>query len=372
MRSVVPHAQGDAGARNGPDRYWWKRDNAGVCARPFAQGRLSRLRWLVLSAGISVALTSTASSSFANVPPYGPPISPGCILRKLTQVPLIPSGGHDIIPATLDDKPVSMLLDTGAAMTALTVATLDDLHLPHDRARSIVVFGIGRKLDAQYPAFVRSLKVGEVEWFNTDSVGIAGLSSEGQGAPAGLIGTDLLWRYDVELDFPGHTLTLWDAAGCSDRFVPWKGEYAALRLVPSRSRGFIVPVELDGHVLRAIIDTGADATSTTMSAALAAGAAPDALAADKAGLTAGAVGGHIATRTHVFDHLTIGPITLHRPAISVIEERWTDNDILIGMDVLRGRRIWFSYASGQIFIQQAVEADRAPVSVTTRDKDSKP
>ena len=66
--------------------------------------------------------------------------------------------------------------------------------------------------------------------------------------------------------------------------------------------------------------------------------------------TRGVGGGALPSRIHRFESLTVGNIGLSNPEIVVTDLRLRGIDLILGMDFLRSRRLWLSYASFRVFL----------------------
>jgi clan AA aspartic protease (TIGR02281 family) len=109
-------------------------------------------------------------------------------------------------------------------------------------------------------------------------------------------------------------------------------------------------VQLDGHRITAIIDTGAQKTTLSTTIARSMGMTEAALARDRLVKTKGATGKELSSRVHRFDRLDIGSVVVRGPEIVVTDLKVRDADIILGMDFLGSRRLWLSYASFRIFL----------------------
>lgn len=313
---------------------------------------LDRILWRLVAAmfalgnfGLLVVGVPARAQSF------GPRISPDCHLTKQAEVPIEYFQRHYVTTVSLNGHRVRMMIDTGASKSALLFDEIDALHLPHDRHQSITVNGLGGKLDAQHPVLINSIKVGDLEWLDVTVTGLAATSMGTGEAPVGLLGADILSQYDVEFDFPKGTMTFWSVAGCGDRFVPWQGRFSEFHPQRTGHNAFVIPVTINGHQLQALLDTGSDATSVTYSAALAAGVTPDAIELDRAGTRKGARGVALTSHVHRFDSMSIGPMTFRNAGLVVVDDAQGDFDMLLGIDFMRWRKVWFSYATNQVFMQ---------------------
>ena len=87
-------------------------------------------------------------------------------------------------------------------------------------------------------------------------------------------------------------------------------------------------------------------------AAIAMGVTAAILARDRPAAVRGAAAEQLAAHVHRFSRLEIGAEVLRNPEIIVTDVRLSDADLVLGIDFLRARRIWFSYGSRQIFIMR--------------------
>ena len=279
----------------------------------------------------------------------------GCRIERKAQLPLTESFGRFTTPVSINDQTLPMMVDTGAQRAFLSPSAADRLRLPFDPSRTLRPSGIAGPGDARNPRVARSIVFGGTTWpdypLQTTAVGRPEQAGE-PDAPMGLIGADILSAYDVELDFPARTATLYAVSGCSGQFVPWTGHYDLFVTGSAGAVLFVIPVKLDGHWLKALVDTGANTTSMTLAAAHAAGATDEALKADPLNTYFGAQGVAVAGRRHAFRTFSTGG-AYRRVQISVLDTSFGAFDMLLGMDFLRTRRMWLSYRTGQLFIQQA-------------------
>ncbi len=279
-----------------------------------------------------------------------------CRPTTVATVPLRLEGNAAVVDVALGGTVAPMLLDTGAERTMVTTRAVAAYHLPLDAWVGTVMRGAGGQLEERRDAAVRTVALGDVVLRRRGLSQQASLPVTAQdlgGSPpvAGLLGSDYLGSYDLDLDLAGGTLRLMDATGCAGRFLPWAGAYDAIPARPVPPRGtLLVPVTIDGHRLAANLDTGAGTSFVNARGMHALGLDAAALSADPGG-RATAVGGTLELRRHVFSALQLGALRVERPALTVATVPQSGYDMLLGMDLLRGRRVWISYATAQVFIQ---------------------
>jgi predicted aspartyl protease len=279
-----------------------------------------------------------------------------CRLERKGQLSLTESHGRFSAPVLIERQTLPMLIDTGAQRAAISPAMADRLKLPQDSSlsfRSVGIAGPGRE---QHPRIAGAVTFGATTWssYPLQTSDVVRPEQAGEpGAPVGLIGADMLSAYDIEIDFPGRVLTFYTAAGCTGAFVPWARPYDRLTPEPAPADMFVIPVMLNGRRLRALLDTGSNASSLSLAAAAGAGAGRAALEADARAAYVGAGGVTVGARGHRFGTFSIGKAAFRNVRIAVQDRDFAPFDMLLGVDFLRSRRVWLSYATRQVFIQPA-------------------
>ena len=104
----------------------------------------------------------------------------------------------------------------------------------------------------------------------------------------GVIGADTLSSFDVDLDLPHYRMILYQRQACPDAKPAWAEPYT--RITAGRSKGdhLFFPVQLDGRMIDAFVDTGAQLTMLSTRIAQALGVSVAALARDRPMTTSGA------------------------------------------------------------------------------------
>jgi predicted aspartyl protease len=166
----------------------------------------------------------------------------------------------------------------------------------------------------------------------------------------GLLGTDVLSDFDVELDLRRQSLALYQRQACPAAMPNWAGPYSSISTGLSPGGRFFFPVQLDGHRLTATIDTGSQLTVLTTAAAHAIGVTQAALSRDRSSTMQGIAGDPLSSRIHRFDKLELGNVVVANPQIVVADLSLREADLVLGVDLLISRRLWLSYGSRRIFI----------------------
>jgi len=288
--------------------------------------------------------------------------SGACQLKLEATLPMTKVLSHYTVPVDIDGHSYPMMVDSGAERTTLEPGIADALHLAEDSDRASDTKGVGGSVGYEYPRILPSLKIGSSEWIDLRVLAVSSgaVAPEAQAsAPVGILGANVLSRYDVEFDFPARTMSLYTASGCMGRFAPWQGDYQAYSADKTRGNRFILNLALNGHPLRAYVDTGTDLSLVTTAAADLAGVDSVALAHDPQSSGTGFGGMRIGTYRHKFS-MTIGTVNYPNASLTVANTSFQDAGMLLGTDFMRNRRVWLSYSTGWVFMQTAGENSDAP------------
>jgi predicted aspartyl protease len=274
-----------------------------------------------------------------------------CKLVRVAELPLVTMGGHYGVMARIDQVTRLVQVDTGAAATIIDLKIAKQLHLRIDRRHSSISNGIGNFGQVRRNVIPSTLAFGSLI-FHDRSTRVAPLTLTGQDEQQsiGLLGGDILSKFDVEFDFPSKTLSLYHAAQCSGRFAPWFDSYQAVAL---RREGPLLAVDagLNGQLVEALIDTGAPNSVISRRAATRIGVKPETMTEVKGKFSSGLnTSAPISIKAHRFDTMTLGSQTFPKQMIIVADVAFRPGDMLAGLDLFRRRKIWISYSTNQIFI----------------------
>jgi predicted aspartyl protease len=273
----------------------------------------------------------------------------GCTLQRRAAVPLRSARNFMLATVSLNGRDATMVVDTGAEATTLTPQAVALLRLPADSHGSLLrgVSGSVRSANARlHRLAINGMIVG-----SDLSVGVSEMPPfPGVHPPvAGLLGTDVLAHYEVELDVPGKYMALYSQHGCAG-YTPWP-EATAIPLQRTASGLAFVGAQVDGRRVRAMLDTGARTTLMTRATAMSLGvsAATLAGAASRNGVGIGL--GNIAFRQVRFAEIGLpGDLERNMP-VNIAELDLPGVDMLLGADYVDARHAWISYATGRLFIR---------------------
>ncbi|MGD0192342.1 MAG: retroviral-like aspartic protease family protein [Rhizomicrobium sp.] len=189
-----------------------------------------------------------------------------CKLGRIAEMDLTESQDSMSVPVSIEGTQSSMLVDTGASITALDPQATAALNIITHRIYQGQFFTAGGK-GFQEMAVIHSLGLGQSTASNVKTLVWPEPMFAPHG-PAGTLGVDFLRNYDVDIDFANHRLGLFSQDHCPGKVVYWQADAVAVIPVHVTNSGqIVVPVKLDGHQLYALLDTGSFNTTLTLEAA---------------------------------------------------------------------------------------------------------
>lgn len=250
------------------------------------------------------------------------------------------------VKGAVNGVPAKVLLDTGAAVTALTreIAERADLPVLHSEANYVGVGGYSQG----YEASIREFTLGPARWTRARMYVIWDISP-GQDV---ILGANYLFQNDVELRLNEGLISLFKPDGCNkDSFLAyWDPDAVVVPFLNKSDDRVWTKVEINGQALRAIIDTGAEVSFIDTSAATKLGATkptdPNAY-----GTMVGA--GKKVQRTWVtkFDTFAIGAEVIRNANLTVGNISMNDGtDVILGADFLRAHRVLIAPSQRQVYL----------------------
>jgi len=308
-------------------------------------------RWIVLS----LVLAGLAA-------PGGPAFA-ACVLGKVGELAVTMAGLTPTISAKIDGRPLKMVVDTGAFFSMLTPQAAVRLGLkvvptPADMGDYIEGLGGPQRVGV---ATAKSFTLMGDSFHDADfTVGAPQLG----GWTDGLLGENILGYADVELDLANGVIRLFKPEGCNDDvdLAYWApaGGYSSIRIQPATAPMYEIVghVQVNGHDMRAVFDTGAGRSYITRRAAREAG-----VTTQSPGVRAGGVGGGIGRRPFEtwiapFRSFRIGDEKVENTELRIGGASIADADMLIGADFFLSHRVYisnsqhrlyFSYLGGPVF-----------------------
>ena len=301
--------------------------------------------------------------------------------QRVTSVDMkIGDDGRIYVPVKVKNANKTLLVDTGGFWSELTKQTAVELRLSTHHIRYELV-GVGG--DTTNMTTTTSLLLGNLRADAADFMVIPDANGFATDMPdvAGLLAPNLLHDYDVDIDFSTMKLSLYSQNHCEGKAVNWPGGIAVLPMSLDSSDHIQIPVQLDGHNLTAILDTGATRSVLDVE-----------LAKSTFGLTPGdadtqEVGRLMRspqskTYSHRFKSLALGGIAIADPAVRLIPDLMRNKikdphanleggtrlprviekpgfgDMILGMNVIREWHVYIAYREQKLYLT------RSPVVVS--------
>ena len=279
----------------------------------------------------------------------------GCERLAVARLALRDDTGFLSIPASIAGRPVRLMIDTGSDAGLITPQAVRRLGLAEDATARIAVRGTGGAGDAAGIARIARLSLGTLRLDNV-LMPVGSLPAAPNLTPpvVGFLGGDLLSQFDLDIDVPHATLSLYRVELPSLACTPpptWSGRFATVPLTAHGVRRSLT-MRLDGKPVSALLDTGARSQIVSEAAALRTGASAAGLAADPGGITSGVDLREQIYHWHRFATLSIGDETVGSPVLTVapLAEPF---DMLLGSDWFAGHEAWISYATGELYFRSA-------------------
>ncbi len=339
---------------------------------------------LLLSALAAFSLAATAASVQSSPAAQAETLTekPACAAPQLVnsvKLEMVNGGPVMSVTATINDTPQRMLIDIGRMPVRLWERTAAKLHLTNQGAQYFDFAG-------RYSQ--RSSRVGDIKLGSMEGGGFHVLVVQDPNTEAapfdGIIGNDILFRYDVDLDFAHQKMNFYTPEQCEGAGIYWSpstitsvpivafsGVAYGDRSPVARLSTTYVPVTLDGHVFVALLDTSADRTFMNPEVAdKVFGLKPESLEA-----TSVSDGGTlIKAGAHTFSRLTLGGLTAGNVRVAVPLDVKTEStnifhgnkiaqdsfylheilpDMVIGMDILRHAHLYVGFQSARLYVAAA-------------------
>jgi predicted aspartyl protease len=179
-----------------------------------------------------------------------------CQLQQAIELPMTEiRDGHVSVPMTIAGQSVRMLVDTGGVFSMLTPPTVEALDLRPEMIPLARIQQYGG-LTIDHYVTAHDVSLGGVKG---DKFEFLVMPQHGYTPDiGGLLAPDIMRNYDVDLDFANRAFKLFSPDHCEGRVVYWTHDpYGTVEVSLNDFGQMTVPVMLDGHEIRAMIDTGA-------------------------------------------------------------------------------------------------------------------
>lgn len=297
-----------------------------------------------------------------------------CALKEMASLDMTDlPGGVFLVPVQINGASRMFLVDTGAVFSKLSQPIAEQLQL---KARVLdssdnTYMSNGQRLNKA--VMVDSLLIGHNEAKNIRLV-----LDPTPAAPGidGVLASDLLKFFDVDLDFGHKKFKLFSQDHCEGKVVYWTDAYVEVpftmlssSLITANHIKF--PMTLDGHELTTVLDTGASMTVLMEPVAI----KTFGLDADSPGAEKIADPEKTLLYRYTFQALTLNGVTVKHPSITVMANaaertfraEYTSKmdrdpiygtsldtqDLVLGEDVLRHLHVYIAYKERKLYVTGA-------------------
>ncbi len=277
-----------------------------------------------------------------------------CGVRPHAVLPVVFRNNVPVVQATIKGQPATLILDTGATGLVLTEAALKRLGLQTDSNRLITNRGVG----GETKSFAGKLQDFEIEGMHVPDHPVSVLPNNSAmargGQVDGLLGGDVIANFELDLDLPHRLVTLYAGRLCPETVLPpWTVPYETIDAGGSSNLRFVVPVELDGRRLTALIDTGAAGSIVAADVAQSLGVTAEMLHQGPHANLVGTGPDAATAYVHRFHEIRLGDGIYANPMLLVADRPESKVDMIIGSDYLIQHHLWLSYATKRVFIERA-------------------
>lgn len=261
-----------------------------------------------------------------------------------------------LVELAVNGRAAIFLLDTGAERTVFADTAVRELDLARDQWVSSSIRGVGGVIERTANAVPRSFALGGVALRRRGvnpalSFVVAPLPWHELGGRtiSGLLGADYLSSFDLDLDLARGTLALYDTTDCAHAPIPWGPANVPVPLQRPRPYVLLAPVAIDGRTLLAQLDTGASVSLVSRKGAARLGITPETQA--PASSARGIGRQSLPLRSRVFATVCLGPVEYRNLTLAIgAPAGGFAFDMLLGMDLLRGRHAFISYATNRLLV----------------------
>ena len=278
---------------------------------------------------------------------------PRCLYIEVAKLPIryVGTGLAPAVDGTINGTPATMLVDTGAFDTQLTMNGVNKRDLvPQMTGR--IAEGVGG-FSRLYAARVQEITLGPTKSRRSSFLSVIGDANLTPAFDA-IIGAPLLLQADLEVDLGAKQIRFFRQRDCDKTDLGiWKEETIVVpfETTADRSPNPHFTVKVNGKNLDAIIDTGAHHTTMTAYAAKRLGIDLKGPDVKRAGYMVGVGSERAPHWTTTFKSIEIGNEAIRDAEIGILDAQSDLNtDILIGQDFLRAHRVLFAMSQRKLYI----------------------
>ncbi|MHB8475598.1 MAG: aspartyl protease family protein [Steroidobacteraceae bacterium] len=306
--------------------------------------------------------------SLAICPPLA---SAKCRLTKVIELPITMSGMRPTFTAKINGADARFALDSGAFYSIISSATAAQFQLrPRPGPYGLKVKGVGGSTDTS----LATVKVFTLAGIPLHDVEFLVGGSEIGGDSIGLMGQNLLEKWDVEYDLARGVVRLFKAEDCKHTMLAyWTTPGQDLSMMDISHTTPLRPhttgtAAINGAKITVLFDTGAWNSVLSTKAAARAGVKPDTAGVVEAGYSSGIGRSKVKTYIAPFSSFKIGDgEEIKNARLRIADIDIDEGDMLLGADFFLSHhvyvansqhRLYLTYNGGPVFnLSRTVPAD---------------
>lgn len=290
------------------------------------------------------------AANFASLPAHAS--GKKCQIGKVFDLPITMNSLRPLIPTKINGQDAKFILDSGAFYSMISSATAAEYKLKLSPAPyGLTVVGVGGSAQVQ----VATVKDFNLVGFDNKNVEfLVGGSDIGS---AGLLGQNLLEKFEVEYDLANGVIRLFKSENCEGaNMAYWVAPQQAYSMMDIDHTDPLHPNtigrgQLNGQKIRVTFDTGAFTSVLSLRAAERAGLKPDSPGVVDEGYTSGIGRGQVRTYIGTFASFAIGDgEEIKNAKLRFADTRLNDSDMLLGADFFVSHRIFVANKEHRLFL----------------------
>jgi predicted aspartyl protease len=299
--------------------------------------RVRTKAWIIAGAAIMAGLGGGARAENA------------CRMLQLAELPVTVIGAKATIPVKVNGRETLFFIDSGATGSVINSAWADRLGIKKRIRFGYETRGVAGD-QALRDADAESFTVGDMNFAHANFLVEEGLPP----AVGGLIGRNLLGGVDVEYDLGGKMVRLFKLEHCQSMIPTYWAQAEQINTVDllgsdESNHAIVTDVFVNGHRLRALWDTGADASLLSRSGAARAGLAPTTAGAVPAGKVHGFGFEPPESWIAPVQSFALGREQISNTRLRFIDKDTTGEDMLLGFDFFQSHRVFVAYSQHKVY-----------------------
>jgi predicted aspartyl protease len=290
-------------------------------------------------------------------------------LINALQLEAISNGNAMLVPVTINGLPKKFLLDTAGFATQLSWRAVKELNLSAQHRGPIIQSASGAMSDSvvSVDELVLGRQSGKNMKFMVNPDSGLGIGPEPFD---GLLSSDLLFKYDFDVDFGSRKLNFFSSDHCPGKIVYWNAQGVGVVPVDFKDGWMTTEVVIDGKTVKAVIDTGATNTVMKWNDALRVFNLKREPAGDEESVS---FGDKMVGYIHGFSSLSFGDVTVRNPKVIVTRFKNPMNEdvdtgynrvmrepmIIIGMNVLKHLHMYVAVQEKKLYVSAASSVAKA-------------